>query len=254
MLNRFTRMKHTVPAILALGVVFFLGTICTQTTQNQNTQNETTSKIYSPVIDPADFSTTINNPFFTVTPGETFTYTSETKEGTERIEIEITSDTKQVMGVTTLVYWDRVYLNDVLIEDTRDYLAQDTEGNVWYFGEDVDNYEDGKLQDHEGAWLAGVDGAQPGIWMKAQPVVGETYRQEYYVGEAEDMADVVSLTAAVSVPVGTYENCLQTYDYTPLDPESKEYKYYCKEVAMLVLEEGVETGDRVELEAIRRIE
>lgn len=216
---------------------------------SSNTNTTVVESVYQPVIDPADFSTSITNSYFSLTPGQTFTYESVTADGVERIQIEVMDDTKEVMGVTTLVYWDRVYFDDVLIEDTRDYLAQDSVGNVWYFGEDVDNYEDGVLRDHDGAWLAGVNGAQPGLWMKANPQVGDRYRQEYYVGEAEDMAEVISLSETVTVPFGQYENCLQTYDYSPLDPETKEYKYYCPAIAGLVLEVGVKNDERVELTA-----
>ncbi len=225
-------------AVVAVGIWLWRG-------QNLTIDNQTAA--YAPSITPIDFSTTINNPYLSLTPGQQFVYTANTADGVERIEINVTNDTKEVMGVQTLVYWDRVWLDDVLIEDTRDYLAQDTAGNVWYFGEDVDNYEAGVLVDHDGAWLAGVDGAQPGMWMNANPQVGDSYRQEYYSGEAEDMANVVSLGEVVTVPYGTFTNCLQTYDYTPLDPDSKEYKYYCPDVAGLVLEEGVESGERAEL-------
>lgn len=208
------------------------------------------SVTYAPSINPAEFSPVINNPYMTLPPGRSFVYEAQTDEGVERIEIQVTNDTKEIMGVATVVYWDRVWLDDVLIEDTRDYLAQDAEGNVWYFGEDVDNYENGVLVDHAGSWIAGVDGAQPGLWMKAKPTVGDSYRQEYYSGEAEDMADVVSLGEVVTVPYGTFKDCLQTYDYTPLDPDSKENKYYCTDVGGLVLEENVVDGQRTELVSV----
>ncbi len=214
------------------------------------TTNKTASVVedtYAPEIDPDQFSSTIDNPFLTLLIGTKFVYEGKTEDGVERVEIEILDETKTVMGVETRIYWDRVWLDDELIEDTRDYLAQDVTGNVWYFGEDVDNYEAGKIVDHDGSWLAGVDGAQPGKWMLTDPQVGETYRQEYYVGEAEDMADVISLTENVSVPAGDYTNCLQTYDYTPLEPDVKEYKYYCKDVAGLALEVGVDSNERIEL-------
>ncbi len=116
------------------------------------------------------------------------------------------------MGVNTIVVWDRVWLNDELIEDTKDWYAQDKYGNVWYFGEDSKEYEDGKVVSTEGSWEAGVDNAKPGIIMKANPVIGESYRQEYYKGEAEDMADVVALGVKVKVKYGSFSDCLQTRD------------------------------------------
>lgn len=210
----------------------------------------TVDTAYSPVINPSDFTTSITNKYFSLPVGAKFEYEGETEDGLETIKIEIPGDTKTVMGVKTLVYRDRVWLDGELIEDTKDYLAQDKAGNVWYFGEDVNNYEDGELQDHDGSWLAGVDGALPGIWMKANPVVGETYRQEYYKGEAEDKAKVLSLTETVKVPYGTFMHCLKTLDMNPLEVGTEEYKYYCPQAKQFVLEVNVADGERIELVSI----
>jgi hypothetical protein len=203
--------------------------------------------VYSPTIVPSEFTTIIDNPYFALPVGREFEYEGDTADGLETGEVSISGETKVVMGVTTLVYHDRVWLDGELIEDTRDYLAQHNDGTVWYFGEDVDNYEGGVLQDHDGAWLAGVDGAQPGIWMLANPKVGDVYREEYYAGEAEDMAEVLSLTEQVSTEYGTFDNCLKTYNYTALEPDVKEYKYYCKDVGGLVLETDPAQSERIEL-------
>lgn len=202
-----------------------------------------------PEFNTEDFSqpTVIANKWLALPIGSEFEYEGETEDGTETIEINITGDTKKVMGVTTLVYRDRVYLDGELIEDTRDYLAQDDEGNIWYFGEDVDNYEDGKISDHNGSWLAGKDGALPGYWLPADPAVGYEYRQEYYEGEAEDVAKVVSRSATVKVNGETYTNCLKTEDTNLLELDSLEYKYYCTQVHVLVLEENPVNNGRVEL-------
>ncbi len=151
------------------------------------------------------------------------------------------------MGVETLVYHDREYLDGELVEETKDFIAQDKDGNVWYFGEEVDNYENGKLKDHNGAWRAAYTGAKPGIWIKAKHMVGDSYRQEYRRGEAEDMAKIVATGVTVTTRVSTYQNCTKTYDWTPLDPKAMEYKYYCPEVGSVVLVEDLTTGERVEL-------
>jgi hypothetical protein len=202
---------------------------------------------YNPEINPADFSTEITNPYLTLPVGKVLVYEGETEDGLERIEITITDEKKIVMGVETIVYWDRAWIDGELVEDTKDWLAQDKDGNVWYFGEDVNNYVRGKLHDHDGAWEAGVDGALPGIWVKGNPQVGDTYRQEYYAGEAEDMVDVVAVNQTVTTRLGTFTGCLKTYDYTPLDPESREHKYYCPEVGGVVLIENLEDDENVEL-------
>lgn len=201
-----------------------------------------------PTFKASNFSnpTQITNPWFALPVGREFEYEGETAEGTETIEIEITGETKKVLGIQTLVYRDIVWVDGEVIEDTRDYLAQDNNGNVWYFGEDVDNYEDGKIVDHDGSWLAGVDGAKPGYWMKASPKVGDFYKQEFYAGEAEDEAKVLSVTEKVKIGLGTYKDCLKIQDIVPGDPVV-EYKYYCKQVGGLVLEAKPAEGERIEL-------
>jgi hypothetical protein len=202
---------------------------------------------YDPQINPAEFTTNITNPYFNLPTGKIFTYEAKTQEGTEKIQIEILDETKVAMGVKTIVYWDRVWLDGALIENTKDYLAQDKEGNVWYFGEDVDNYEEGKLINHEGSWIAGINEAKPGIWIKAKHKVGDSYKQEYLAGEAEDMRDVVAVGITVKTKLAKYTDCIKFYDWTPLKPESKEHKYYCKEVGGMVLEENLVKKERLEL-------
>lgn len=202
---------------------------------------------YNPQINPADFTTNITNPYFTLPVGKKMSYEEEAEGDLETIEIEIENRMNTIMGVETIVYRDKVYVEGVLVEDTEDYLAQDTAGNVWYFGENVNNYENGVLQDHAGSWLAGVDGALPGIWIKANHTVDGSYRQEYYPGEAEDMRDVVAIDQTVTTKLATYTGCVKMYDWTPLDADSREHKYYCPAVGALVLNENVATGERAEL-------
>ena len=202
---------------------------------------------YNPTINPADYSIKIDNPLFKFPVGKEMIYESKTENGKSRIEIRVRGETRRIMGIETLVYNDRVFHNGQLIEETQDYIAQDKEGNVWYFGEEVDNYEDGKLKDHQGAWIAGVDGAKPGIWMKAKPVVGESYRQEYYKGEAEDWAKIVSIDETVKVSAGTFTNCTKIYEWTPLEPDAKAHKFYCAGAGGMTLEEELLDGKRVEL-------
>jgi hypothetical protein len=113
-----------------------------------------------------------------------------------------------------------------LLEDTFDYYAQDKEGSVWYFGEATNAYT-GAVVSSEGSWLGGVDCGRPGIVMEAHPKVGDSYRQEYLAGSAEDKADVLSLDETVTVPYGTFQHCIKTKDYTDLEPGKAENKWYC---------------------------
>lgn len=235
-------IRKVLVAIIFISIIFFFF-------QNKKLfRKETGSK-----FDPSNFSTQITNKYLSLPMGKKFVYEARTADGIERVEIEITGKIKRVMGIETLVYDDKVYEDGELVEHTRDYLAQDSVGNIWYFGEDVDNYRDGKIINHAGAWLAGVDGAEQGLWLKANPKAGESYRQEYYKGKAEDMAEVISLSQSVTVKNKTYKSCLQTLDYSPLEPGVKEYKFYCPEVAALVLEENLTTGERLELVEITNL-
>jgi hypothetical protein len=145
--------------------------------------------------------------------------------------------------------WEIDEGEEVLIEDTNDWYAQDLAGNVWYFGEIAQEFEDGELVSLEGSWKAGSDHAKPGYIMVFDPQEGDYYRQEFALGDAEDMGEVISRDEkAVTVPFGgTYEDdVLETKDFTPIEPDAFEYKYYAPEVG-LILEKDPETGDRVEL-------
>ena len=134
----------------------------------------------------------------------------------------VTSDTKKVMGVECVVVEDKEWEDGNLIERTYDWFAQDNKGTVWYFGENTKEYENGKVVSTKGSWEAGVDGAKPGIIMQADPKVEKSYRQEYYPGEAMDMARVLSLNASVTVPYGSFDHVLETKEWTPLQPGFSE--------------------------------
>jgi hypothetical protein len=196
-------------------------------------KRDITTSNYNPEINPEDFTTTIDNPYFNIPVGKKLVYEAETEDGLERIEILVPGWTKEVMGVETLVFWDRVYLNGELIEDTRDYLAQHkVTGDVWYFGEHVDNYENGELVDHSGAWFGGVDGALPGRWVLANPEVGNYFLNEYLIGEAEDESLVAGIGETITTPFGTFNDCVRHIDGSPLFAE-KAYTYYCMEVNLV---------------------
>jgi hypothetical protein len=201
---------------------------------------------YAPEISPADFTTTIDNPYMPLVPGTTYISEGPADGEIEHIKVSVLHETKTVMGVECIVVRDTVTVDGEVIEDTWDWYAQDAEGNVWYFGEDSRTYENGEQVSTEGSWEAGVDGAMPGIVMKADPQVGDTYRQEYYAGEAEDMADVLSISENVTVAYGAFENVVMTKDYTPLDPDVVEFKFYAPGIGF-ILETMEGSDERVEL-------
>lgn len=205
---------------------------------------------YDPSIDPADFvdptqigGAVTPNSFFPLIAGTTRTFSG----GGQTITVSVTGGTKVISGVTCIVVQDVVEEAGQVIEDTEDWFAQDVQGNVWYFGEISQEFVDGELASLEGSWKAGVDGATAGIIMKASPQVGDAYRQEFALGEAEDLAEVLSLTASAAVPAASCDgDCLQTREFTPIAPDALEYKYYAPGIG-LILEVDPETGDRMEL-------
>src|ERR671933_692503 len=244
-----------------LGSMVMLAAACSgsssgNTAGNANGTDETTrtraQSAYSPNIRPADFTTKIDNKYFHLKPGTTFVYEGEFQGAAERDEMAVTHDTKRVMGVKCLVASDRVTEDGKLIEQTYDWYAQDKKGNVWYFGEHVTEYKNGKVSGHEGSWEAGVDGAKPGIAMQANPKVGQIYRQEYYKGVAEDKAKVLSLNKAATVPYGSFAHVLMTEEWTPLEPNVVERQYYVAGVGDIVEATVKGQPERIELVAVKR--
>jgi len=206
---------------------------------------------YDPVIDPSNFVARIDNPYFPLRPGTTFIYEGHTAEGFEHDEFTVTRNTRVILGVTCVEVHDTVTVDGELTEDTLDWFAQDRDGNVWYFGENTHELEDGLITTIDGTFMAGVNGDKPGIVMKAHPAIGDFYRQEFSLDNAEDFAETLSLTESVTVPAGTFHNCLKSQETTPLETDLLEHKFYAPGVGN-VLTVDATTGDRVELVRIRR--
>jgi hypothetical protein len=188
---------------------------------------------YQPEIDPEDFSTTIDNPLFPLPVGAEWIY-----EGpTELITVTVLDQTKTVaMEVECVVVHDEVRdpKTNELLEDTYDWYAQDSEGNVWYMGEDTAEYLNGEVATRAGSWEAGKDGALPGIIMEADPKVDDVYRQEYLACEAEDWGEVVEVDVEVTgQTTGNYTGCVNIRDFTPLEPSANEIKTYCPDVGVV---------------------
>ena len=183
---------------------------------------------YSPTIEPVNFSTTIDNPYFPLTPGSA-TRSSGVAENGKTPQADrsaVTHQTKTILGVDTVVVLDTISSQGQPVERTHDWYAQDTQGNVWYFGEDSFDYKHGHFVKNSGSWQAGVNGAQPGIIMEASPKPGDAYRQEYYPGHALDQAEVLQSGGAVQVPYRSFPHTLGTIEHTSLEPDVKEKKWY----------------------------
>lgn len=196
------------------------------------------SRPYEPDVDAADLSPDITNPLFPAPAGATWTYEAATEDGTERTEISVEPDPVDVNGVAAREVRDTVFLDGEMIEDTRDWFAQDGDGNVWYLGEDTAEYENGMVVTTEGSWAWGQDDALPGVVMLGDPQVGALYRQEYLADEAEDYGEVVALDQPVDVPAGSFTGCVKTRDRSAIEPAADEFKYYCPGIGTALTEEG----------------
>jgi len=206
-------------------------------------------------LDPADFTTRIDNAWWPMRPGSRWVYRETDPAGTkQKVVVTVTRKIKKIAnGVTARVVHDVVTEDGEFVEVTDDWYAQDRCGNVWYLGEATKEYENGKAVSTAGSFEAGVDGAEAGVIMPAKPRAGLEYRQEYYRGEAEDRAAVVSLSEQAEVPFGYFkESVLMTRDLNPLEPKILEFKFYARGIGP-VLAIGVSGGsDREELLSFRK--
>ena len=203
-------------------------------------------------LDPSQFTTEIDHPFWPMKPGSRWVFRETAADGSAaRVVVTVTDRTKTIMGIEARVVHDQVTEDGEVQEDTFDWYAQDADGNLWYLGEDTTEYENGKLKTKEGSWEAGVDGALAGIILPAHPQVGQTYREEYYKGHAEDGAEILSVDAFAKVPYGTFDHAVQTRNFSGIEPDVIEEKIYAQGVGV-VLEITVSGGsDRAELLSYR---
>ena len=189
----------------------------------------------TPPFDKANFHDPlkIDNKYYSLKPGTIMSYNGTDEEGKSMSDIvTVTNYTKEIQGVPTRVVNDTVWVEGKLTETTNDWYAQDDKGNVWYMGEDTTDFTN-KKNPKEGSWESGVMGARGGILMLAEPKVGDTYDQEFAKGVAEDKATVLSFNANVTVPYGSFSNVLKTKEFSALEPDVVENKYYAANVGDL---------------------
>ena len=217
------------------------GKLCTaQANERRKICSDMGQAAYNPAINPADFSSVIDNPWLPMKPGSVYKYRNNL-DGAE-VTITVTNDKIKLMGVNCLIIHDVNRVDGVIEEDTLDYFAQHKDGSVWYFGEDTVSYDNG-VASTKGSWRAGLNGAKPGIVMFAAPAVGKTYRQEFFLGEAEDVAHGSAINQHAKVPFGTFNNAYVTNDYTAIEPGKVENKYYVRNIGN-VLVVNPATGER----------
>jgi hypothetical protein len=195
-------------------------------------------------LDAGDFVERIDNPYWPMAPGSTWVY----REDGQRVEVTVTDQVKEILGIRATVVHDVVTEDGEPIEVTDDRYAQDSDGNIWYMGEHTTEYESGRPVSTAGSFEAGVDGAQAGIAMPANPSPGLSYRQEYYKGVAEDKGAVVTVgQEQVEVPFGHFTGVLMTRDLVPLEPKVQELKFFARDVGPLLSVHTDGTGGRAEL-------
>jgi hypothetical protein len=199
---------------------------------------------------PADFVGQVTNPYLPLTPGSTLSYRGKLDGKSATDVFSVTNQTKVILGVTTTVVHDQVFIKGELVEDTFDWFAQDTEGNVWYFGEDTKELENGQVVSTEGSWEAGVNRARAGIFMPAVPQVGQVFKQEDAKNVAEDCSRIVDLSASVKTPFVSSNEALKTEEFSLLEPDVLDNEYYVRNIG-LVRELTVQGGsDFLELVSV----
>jgi hypothetical protein len=154
----------------------------------------------------------------------------------EQLQLVITvmNETKIVNGTETRVVEEKETEDGELVEISRNYFAACRPSNdIYYFGEDVDNYENGEITNHEGSWLAGIDNAKAGLIMSGKPELGYKHYQEIAPGIAEDRAEIISLNETLKTPAGEFANVLKTEETNPLKPEERELKYYAPGIGLI---------------------
>ncbi|MGI8860793.1 MAG: hypothetical protein ACR2HO_11700 [Rubrobacteraceae bacterium] len=207
-------------------------------------------------LDPAEFTTRIDNPYWPMAPGSKWVYSETDTKGThQKVVVEVTHKTKMIAnGIEARVVRDTATENGKITEQTDDWYAQDKAGNIWYLGEVTAEYKNGKVTTRSGSFEAGVDGAQPGIALPANPEPGLSYRQEYYKGEAEDKGAVVTVgDEQVQVPFGFFDkDVLMTRDLVPTEPKAQELKFYAPNVGPVLSVHTDGDGGRAELVSYNR--
>ena len=200
-------------------------------------------------LDPADFTTEIDNPYWPMSPGSRWVYRETDSEGAnQKVVVTVTDETKMIAnGIEARVVHDVVTEDGEFVEVTDDWYAQDAEGNIWYLGEATQEFENGKPGTTEGSFEAGVDGAEPGIALPADPEAGMSYRQEYYAGEAEDEGLVIGTDKQAEVAFGHFNGVLMTQDTNPLEPKILEFKFYARDVGPVLAITASGGSDREEL-------
>ena len=204
--------------------------------------------VFAPAFNPANFNadTAVTNTFFPLVLGSIRVYYTIDLEGDEeQVRFEVLEETRQIAGVTCTALIDQVLSDGEVVEESINWYAVDQAGNVWHFGGEFKEIVDGEVIESTG-WESGVDDAEPGIAMPADPQIGQVYALGFYADETEDKAEILSLDGYAEVTYGEFTGLLETRAWSPLSPEEVDFEYYAAGIGE-VLTVNQETGERVEL-------
>jgi hypothetical protein len=223
------------PSVVTVGAPATASSTPTRTLVPSKTPKPTSAPKYAPQVKTANFVKAINNPYFPLTPGTSSLFSGTNDTGKLIEQITVTKKTRKIMNVTCVEVERTLTVNDKLANTSINWYAQDKQGNVWFFGAAVKVYNPaGKVTSTAGTWLAGSNGAQPGIVMQAVPGANLTYRQDYFKGHVEDMAQVLSLTESVTGTSGSYTDVLEIKEWSALQPNLVVNKWYAKGVGLIM--------------------
>jgi hypothetical protein len=219
-------------ALLSVLGACWLLTLALSACGDDDDEETAQSRAATPALDPAQFTAKVDHPLVPLTTVSTTVFQGTEEGATVRAVSRVLDRTVRVSGVPVTAVDVREFQDGELVEHTRDYYALDQNGAVRYMGESVEDIENGKVVGHEGQWLAGRAGAKPGIFMPADPKVGDKFEQERAPGVAEDRSEVVAVGLKVTTPAGRFDHCIKTKDFAPLD-KNTEFKYYCAGVGLV---------------------
>ena len=199
------------------------------------------------------FSAHVDNQWYPLLPGMRWVYTGIKDGKRTRDIVLVTHRTRTIRGAPCIAVSDRLYMHGRLEERTTDWYTQDQNGDVWYFGEaTAELAPNGHVKNRQGSWMAGRHGAQPGIFMPAQPKLGTSYRQEYLRGQAADHFKIIGIFHTVAgTRVGT-PNGLLTKEWTPLEPGIVDHKMYVRGIGEVLEQSEQGPNERGELVGVRR--
>jgi hypothetical protein len=223
------RSRLALPGVLG---AFLLLTLAISSCGDDDSAETAQSAAAKPGLDAARFSAEVNHPLVPLSTVRTTIFEGTEEGAAVRAVSRVLHQPAKVSGVAVTAVDVREFEDGELVEHTRDYYAVDQDGAVRYMGEAVEDIEDGKVVGHEGQWLAGKGDAKPGIFMPADPKVGDSFEQERAPGVAEDRSDVVAVGLNVTTPAGRFDDCIKTKDFAPLD-KNTEFKYYCGGVGLV---------------------